>query len=109
MVVELVAILALAGAAVCWVVLVVPELRKPAEGGGPTFPVFVLERFDTFDAADLSARMAKGREIVLYRGTERPPHNGCQVHLTIDLHLQTIVEDELDPLRGAPRVPRSTP
>src|SRR5262249_30730602 len=24
------------------------------------------------------------------------PRNGCQVHLTIDLHLQTIVEDELD-------------
>ena len=39
---------------------------------------------------------AHGREIVLYRGTERPPRNGCQVHLTIDLHLQTIVEDELD-------------
>ena len=39
---------------------------------------------------------ARGREIVLYRGTERPPRNGCQVHLTIDLHLQTIVEDELD-------------
>jgi hypothetical protein len=48
--------------------LVVPELRKPAEGGGPTFPVFVLERFDTFDAADLSARMTKGREIVLFPG-----------------------------------------
>ena len=41
-------------------------------------------------------RDAQGREIVLYRGTERPPHNGFQVHLTIDLHLQTIVEDELD-------------
>jgi cell division protein FtsI/penicillin-binding protein 2 len=39
---------------------------------------------------------ARGREIVLYRGTEHPPRNGCQVHLTIDLHLQTIVEDELD-------------
>ena len=41
-------------------------------------------------------RDAQGREIVFYRGTERPPHNGSQVHLTIDLHLQTIVEDELD-------------
>jgi len=39
---------------------------------------------------------AQGREIVLYRGTEHPPRNGCQVHLTIDLHLQAIVEDELD-------------
>jgi cell division protein FtsI/penicillin-binding protein 2 len=39
---------------------------------------------------------AQGREIALYRGTEHPPRNGCQVHLTIDLNLQTIVEDELD-------------
>ena len=39
---------------------------------------------------------ARGREIVLYRGTERPPRHGYEVHLTIDLHLQTIVEDELD-------------
>ncbi|MEO6969274.1 MAG: penicillin-binding protein 2 [Chthoniobacterales bacterium] len=41
-------------------------------------------------------RDAHGDELVLYRGAERPPHNGSQVHLTIDLHLQTIVEDELD-------------
>lgn len=41
-------------------------------------------------------RDAQGRELVLYRGQERPPHDGCQVHLTIDLHLQAIVEDELD-------------
>ena len=39
---------------------------------------------------------AQGREIVLYRGAEHPPRNGFQVHLTIDLNLQTIVEDELD-------------
>ncbi len=39
---------------------------------------------------------AQGREIVLYRGAERLPRNGCQVHLTVDLHLQTIVENELD-------------
>ena len=37
-----------------------------------------------------------GREIVLYRGQERAPRNGCQVHLTIDLGLQKIVENELD-------------
>ncbi|MBA3652558.1 MAG: penicillin-binding protein 2 [Chthoniobacterales bacterium] len=37
-----------------------------------------------------------GKEIVLYRGTERPPHNGDDVHLTIDLNLQNIVENELD-------------
>ncbi len=37
-----------------------------------------------------------GKEIVLYRGTERPPHNGDNVHLTIDMNLQNIVENELD-------------
>ena len=41
-------------------------------------------------------RDAQGREIVLYRGLERAPRNGYQVHLTIDLGLQTIVENELD-------------
>jgi cell division protein FtsI (penicillin-binding protein 3)/stage V sporulation protein D (sporulation-specific penicillin-binding protein) len=39
---------------------------------------------------------AQGREIVLYRGLEHAPRNGYQVHLTIDLNLQTIVENELD-------------
>ncbi len=38
----------------------------------------------------------KGNELVLYRGTERPPHNGDNVHLTIDLNLQNVVENELD-------------
>jgi cell division protein FtsI (penicillin-binding protein 3)/stage V sporulation protein D (sporulation-specific penicillin-binding protein) len=37
-----------------------------------------------------------GRELVLYRGAERPPRNGYDVHLTIDLNLQMIVENELD-------------
>ena len=37
-----------------------------------------------------------GQEIVLYRGQERAPRNGHQVHLTIDLNLQNIVENELD-------------
>ena len=41
-------------------------------------------------------RDAQGREIVLYRGLERAPRNGAQVHLTIDMGLQTIVENELD-------------
>jgi cell division protein FtsI (penicillin-binding protein 3)/stage V sporulation protein D (sporulation-specific penicillin-binding protein) len=39
---------------------------------------------------------ARGREIVLYRGLEHPPRDGFQVSLTIDLNLQTIVENELD-------------
>ena len=29
-----------------------------------------------------------GQEMVLYRGQERTPRNGYQVHLTIDLNLQ---------------------
>jgi cell division protein FtsI (penicillin-binding protein 3) len=37
-----------------------------------------------------------GQEIVLYRGQERAPRNGCDVHLTVDLHLQDIVENEID-------------
>lgn len=37
-----------------------------------------------------------GREIVLYRGQERQPKDGCDVHLTIDMGLQQIVESELD-------------
>src|SRR5438094_5360951 len=37
-----------------------------------------------------------GQEIVPYRGQERAPRNGYQVHLTIDLNLQNIVENELD-------------
>src|SRR5256714_4551197 len=37
-----------------------------------------------------------GQELVLYRGQERAPRNGYQVHLTIDLNLQNIVEDEID-------------
>ena len=39
---------------------------------------------------------AQGREIVLYRGLEHGPRDGYQVHLTVDLHLQSIVENELD-------------
>ena len=37
-----------------------------------------------------------GQEIVPYRGQERAPRDGYQVHLTIDLGLQSIVEDEID-------------
>jgi cell division protein FtsI/penicillin-binding protein 2 len=37
-----------------------------------------------------------GQEMVLYRGQERSPRNGNQVQLTIDLNLQTIVENEID-------------
>lgn len=37
-----------------------------------------------------------GQEVVLYRGQERAPRNGYQVHLTVDLNLQNIVENEID-------------
>src|SRR5205823_5463215 len=37
-----------------------------------------------------------GQEIVLYRGQERVAREGYQVHLTIDLNLQNIVENEID-------------
>src|SRR3977135_2119919 len=37
-----------------------------------------------------------GQEIVLYRGQERVPRDGYQIHLTVDLNLQNIVENEID-------------
>jgi len=37
-----------------------------------------------------------GQEIVLYRGQERVSRDGYQVHLTVDLNLQNIVENEID-------------
>src|SRR5438045_9740477 len=37
-----------------------------------------------------------GQEIVPYRGQERASRDGYQVHLTVDLGLQSIVEDEID-------------
>src|SRR4029079_8967535 len=41
-------------------------------------------------------RDAQGRELVLYRGPERPPGDRWPVHLTTHPPFQTIVEDELD-------------
>jgi cell division protein FtsI (penicillin-binding protein 3)/stage V sporulation protein D (sporulation-specific penicillin-binding protein) len=41
-------------------------------------------------------RDAQGHEIVLYRGLQHQSRNGFDVHLTIDFHLQAIVENELD-------------
>src|SRR5438309_11152696 len=37
-----------------------------------------------------------GQEIVPYRGQESAPRDGYQVHLTVDLGLQNIVENEID-------------
>ena len=41
-------------------------------------------------------RNRAGQEIVPFRGQERAPRNGYQVHLTVDLGLQNIIENEID-------------
>ncbi len=48
-----------------------------------------------------------GKEIVVYRGQERAPRNGMNVTLTVDMGIQSIVEDELDAAFAelAPRKP----
>ena len=48
------------------------------------------------DGYRYTERNRAGKEIVLYRGQERAPRNGYQVHLTVDLNLQNIVENEID-------------
>ncbi|MHA3773507.1 peptidoglycan D,D-transpeptidase FtsI family protein [Verrucomicrobiota bacterium sgz303538] len=48
------------------------------------------------DGFRYTERDRTGKEIVPYRGQERPPRDGCNVSLTIDMGLQTIVESELD-------------
>lgn len=37
-----------------------------------------------------------GRELVLYRGLDKPPEDGGYVRLTVDINIQQIVESELD-------------
>ncbi|MFN2508461.1 MAG: peptidoglycan D,D-transpeptidase FtsI family protein [Chthoniobacterales bacterium] len=41
-------------------------------------------------------RNRAGQEVVPYRGQERAPRDGYRVHLTVDLNLQNIVENEID-------------
>src|SRR5204863_3517657 len=48
------------------------------------------------DGYRYTERNRAGQEVVLYRGQERTPRDGYQVHLTIDLNLQNIVENEID-------------
>jgi cell division protein FtsI/penicillin-binding protein 2 len=48
------------------------------------------------DGFRYTERDRQGRELVAYRAEERPPRDGCNVRLTIDMALQTIVESELD-------------
>jgi cell division protein FtsI/penicillin-binding protein 2 len=53
-------------------------------------------------------RNPTGQEIVLYRGQERAPRNGYQVHLTVDLNLQNIVENEIDAAMAEYRPQKAT-
>ncbi len=48
------------------------------------------------DGFRYSERDRKDREIVQFRGQERAARDGCDVRLTIDMGLQTIVESEMD-------------
>ncbi len=50
----------------------------------------------------------RNREIVLYRGQERAARDGYDVHLTIDLNLQNIVENEIDAAVQAYRPQKAT-
>lgn len=48
------------------------------------------------DGFVFTERDRRGREIVAYRGLERPAKDGMTVELTVDMPLQEIVERELD-------------
>lgn len=48
------------------------------------------------DGYRYSERDRTGRELVQYRGQERPAQDGCNVQLTLDSGLQMIVEQELN-------------
>jgi hypothetical protein len=48
--------------------LVVAALRKPPGSVKEPVPVLVLERFDTFDAGNLAARLARGKDVILFDG-----------------------------------------
>lgn len=60
-----------------------------------------IERaFDTYlsgeDGFRCIERDRTGREIVVYRGQEQAPKEGMNVQLTVDMGIQTILENELD-------------
>ncbi len=48
--------------------LLAAELRKPGGGDGEAFPVIVVERLDTFDAADPATRLSSRKDVVVYDG-----------------------------------------
>ena len=49
-----------------------------------------------YDGFRITEKALNGMEIVMYRGQERAARAGSDVHLTIDMGLQNIVETELD-------------
>lgn len=48
--------------------LVSPALRRPPDAAGAPVPVFVLERFDTFEPGRSGSRLAKGASLLLFDG-----------------------------------------
>lgn len=48
--------------------LLVPELRKPVGAKAEPIPVLVVERLDSFDSGEPTARLASRKEIVLFDG-----------------------------------------
>lgn len=48
------------------------------------------------DGYRFTERDRTGREIVLYRGQEQEPRHGKNIRLTIDMGLQSILEEEID-------------
>jgi len=80
------------GAMLCHVIGFTDFDHKGIQGGEGSLDEY-LHGQDGFRYIE---RNRAGQEIVLYRGQERASRNGYQVHLTIDLNLQNIVEDEID-------------
>lgn len=48
--------------------LVAPAFRKPPGSRGTPIPVFVLERFDTFESGNLQVRLARGKDLLMFDG-----------------------------------------
>ncbi len=67
------------------------------EGSGVQGVELTMEKYlRGHDGYRFIERDRTGREIMLYRGQEEPAEHGLNVRLTIDMGLQSIVEEELD-------------
>lgn len=80
------------GSLLCHVVGFVNNENSGVEGIEKAFDDY-LRAHDGFRYVE---RDRVGRELVPYRGQERPPRDGFKVRLTVDLGLQQIVEQEID-------------